>query len=84
VTLAIRPEKVVIADGPDVELGNLFTGTVTEVNYQGSETRLLIRQNDTHIRVTVPNPRLQIPPWIAGDSIHFSFPPDNLILMDAR
>ena len=84
VTLAIRPEKVVVLDAPDVEAGNLFTGTIIEIDYQGSETRLLIRQNELHIRVTVPNPRLQLPNWKTGDAVHFSFPSDNLILMDAR
>lgn len=82
VTLAIRPEKVIAGDA-DATV-NQFTGTIVEIDYQGSETRLQIRHNETLVRVNVPNPRLQLPNWKTGDAIPFSFPPDNLILMDAR
>lgn len=82
VSLAIRPEKVLVNDEESVD--NRFGGMITEVEYLGSETRLRIRSNEVVVRAAVPNPRLRLQTWKAGDNVFFSFPPDNLILMDAR
>jgi len=82
VTLAIRPEKVVYNPEPDAP--NLFAGTVIEVAYQGASTDVKVRNNDCEIQISIANSRLLLPSINAGDSATFSFPPDNLLLMDAQ
>lgn len=82
VTLAIRPEKVRINQPTDA--ANLFVGTVIEIDYRGSSTELKVRQTEQVIDISITNSELGLPGLQLGDSIAFTFPPSNLLLMDAK
>ena len=82
VTLAIRPEKVRINQPMDAP--NLFTGTVIEIDYRGSSTELKVRQTEQLIDISITNHELGVPQFQPGDTIAFTFPPSNLLLMDAK
>jgi spermidine/putrescine transport system ATP-binding protein len=77
-TLAIRPEKIAIGLGGDI---NHFTGKVLETTYTGAETHSVMGIGDATLRVTSinqPGGRRMI----AGDKVDFTLPPSAIIVLE--
>ena len=79
VTLAIRPEKILVADQGSGE--NWFPVTIHDTTYTGAETHYQVRAGPQMIKVVVMNrpgqPRLE-----PGQAAWMHLPPESLVLLE--
>ena len=79
-TLAIRPEKVVL-NPIDVD-SNCLRARVEELVYNGAETQYLLRSGGQFLRACMMNARSGQTGWRVGDEIIAHLPPDGLMLLE--
>jgi spermidine/putrescine transport system ATP-binding protein len=79
-TLAIRPEKVVLNPGDDHS--NRLRARVEELVYNGAETQYLLRSGGQTLRACMMNARPGQAGLRVGDEISAHLPPDGLILLE--
>ena len=79
-TLAIRPEKVVL--NPVSVDSNCLRARVEELVYNGAETQYLLRSGGQTLRACLMNAQSGQPALRVGDEITAHLPPDGLILLE--
>jgi spermidine/putrescine transport system ATP-binding protein len=80
-TLAIRPEKVLVGRQRSTGRSNEFGGVIADVIYTGAETNYLVRIGSQEFKCLQFNsPGYQH--FIIGESVVIHFPPDALILLE--
>jgi len=79
-TLAIRPEKVVL--NPVNADTNCLRARVEDLVYNGAETQYLLRSGRQSLRACLMNAHPGQPGLRVGDEISAHLPPDGLILLD--
>ncbi len=80
VTLAIRPEKVVL--NPVNSGLNCLRARVEDLVYNGAETQYLLRAGDQPLRASLMNAQSGQPGLRVGDEITVHLPPAGLILLE--
>ena len=79
-TLAIRPEKVVL--NPVNVDTNCLRARVEALVYNGAETQYRLRSGEQSLRVCLMNAHPGQPGLRVGDEITAHLPPDGLILLE--
>ena len=79
-TLAIRPEKVVL--NPVNADTNCLRARVEDLVYNGAETQYLLRSGGQSLRACRMNAQPGQPGLRVGDEINAHLPPDGLILLE--
>ena len=81
ITLALRPEKIVLEKSPQTGLENQITARVVDRIYAGAETQFFIEACGQGLRATAMNSKsgseLQI-----GDDVVIRLPPEALVLLE--
>lgn len=78
ITLAIRPERIVLRDGP---APNSVAGHITETTYTGAETHALISVGQEKLRVAVVNAAGSTP-LANGQPVHVLLPAEALLVLE--
>jgi putrescine transport system ATP-binding protein len=77
ITFAVRPEKIVIVDGPAVE-GNAVAGIVDDIAYKGDVSIVHVRLGDGRsIRIQATNARRGVAAIHRGQSVWLSWLAEN-------
>jgi ABC-type Fe3+/spermidine/putrescine transport system ATPase subunit len=76
VLLAVRPEDIIVVEGPGGADGNVVTGTVETLLFVGDRTECRVRVGVEHLLVYVPR-RQEVR---QGESVYLHLPPEALRL----
>ncbi len=79
-TLAIRPEKVMLNAAGPVE--SSFRARIEEAVYCGAETQYLLRSGEQTLKARLMNTRAAEPGWRVGQEVNVHLPPAGLIVLD--
>ena len=79
-TLAIRPEKVMLNAAGPVE--SSFRARIEEAVYCGAETQYLLRSGEQTLKARLMNTRAAEPGLRVGQEVNVHLPPAGLIVLD--
>jgi spermidine/putrescine transport system ATP-binding protein len=82
VSLAIRPEKLVLLPSGSVPSANQFSARIHDIIYSGAETQYQLRVGELSFNACVLNSRTGSRGFDIGQSVLVHLPPDALILLD--
>lgn len=82
ITLAIRPEKVLLARADELPFANCVPALVEDLVYGGAETQYRLRCRDTRLTAVALNTRTGRPPFRAGERVLCYLPEEALVVLD--
>ncbi|WP_336486866.1 ABC transporter ATP-binding protein [Methylobacterium nigriterrae] len=81
VVVAIRPERIALAQGPEAGREEELAGTITETTFLGERIRRQVRMRDgSLLRVSTPAGGTS---WEAGTPVRLGFPPEAAVILPA-